>query len=172
MFKAIQKINFFRSIQLLSLMFIVSIGQAADSTATVVDSLPPVFRIGQNEYAYESLVSSCNNPLLTVCKDSMDIAYRIWMGMLSDMEVYAEKSDFDIRGIKVWLNVFWNPNGSIKHLVYLPKPTCRNMDFTELDQFFHKFVSQWAMMGQDPSCYSHYGSATFPTFAEIYLRER
>jgi len=128
--------------------------------------------IGQNELEYENLVSRCNSPLLTVCQDSMDVAYRLWMGMLSDMEQFAEQSDFDIKGIKIWLNVFWNADGTIQHLVYFPKPNSRNMDFDLLTRFFRKFTSNWAMISQDQLCFSHYGSATFPTFAEYYLKEK
>lgn len=136
-----------------------------------LDSLPKVFMIGQNEEDYEELVSECSNPLLTVCQDSMDLAYRRWMTMLSKMEQYAEKSDFDIKGIKIWLNIFWNPDGTIKHLVYFPKPNSRNMDFEELTKYFFKFVEVYNMESLDNACFSHYGSAAFPTFAEIYLKE-
>lgn len=138
----------------------------------LADTLPQVFMIGQNELQYEGLVSKCNNPLLTVCQDSMDLAYRKWMGMLSDMEQFAEKSEFDIKGIKIWLNVFWDENGRIDHLVYFPKPNSRNMDFDLLTQFFFNFVDQYQMDKLSSQCYSHYGSATFPTFADIYLQNK
>lgn len=136
-----------------------------------IDSLPQVFMIGENELEYEGLVTNCNKPLLNVYQDSMDMAYRYWMGMLSDMEKYADKADFDIKGIKIWLNVFWNRDGTIKHLVYFPKPNSRNMDFDQLTIFFDQFADQWITSNSVDKCYSHYGSATFPTFAELYLGE-
>ena len=89
--------------------------------------------------------------------------------MLSDMETFADKSEFDIKGIKIWLNVFWNEEGNIDHLVYFPKPNSRNMDFDLLTQFFDNFVDNYKMEKISPKCFSHYGSATFPTFAELYL---
>jgi len=94
------------------------------------------------------------------------------MGLLSDMEQYAEKSDFDIKGIKIWLNVFWNPDGTIKHLVYFPKPNSRNMDFKLLTKFMEKFRTTYEMESLTAKCYSHCGSASFPTFADIYLKEK
>ena len=145
---------------------------AANHESIAIDSLPAVFMIGQNELEYEALVSTCSYPLLTVCNDSMDRAYKYWMTMLSDMEQHAEKSEFDIKGIKIWLNVFWNADGSIKHLVYFPKPNSRNMDFSLLTKFFKKFVTDWNMDSIGGNCYSHYGSATFPTFADYYLRNK
>lgn len=139
---------------------------------TSLDSLPAVFMIGQNEDAYETLVSTCSNPLLTVCNDSMDLAYKTWMLMLNDIEKYAEKSEFDIKGIKIWLNVFWNSDGTIKHLVYFPKPNSRNMDFDLLTLYLGKFVENYKMEALDRACFSHYGSAAFPTFADYYLNEK
>lgn len=92
--------------------------------------------------------------------------------MLSTMEEYADKSEFDIKGIKIWLNVFWNPDGSIKHLVYFPKPNSRNMDFDLLTIFLGKFVDDYQIESWDTSCFSHFGSAAFPTFADYYLNEK
>ena len=142
---------------------------AREIMSSRLDSLPTVFMIGENEAEYEDLVSTCNDPLLSVCNDSMDEAYKKWLGLLSDMEKYAESKDFDIRGIKIWLNVFWNTDGSIKHLVYYPKPNSRNMDFELLSEFLVVFQSEYNMNFTNQKCFSHYGSAAFPTFADIYL---
>jgi len=152
--------------------FLLFIGSVEASAAfTKIDSLPSVFMIGQNDILYEELVEECTHPLLTACQDSMDLAYQKWVELLSEMEVEAEKSEFDIKGIKIWLNVFWKPDGSIKHLVYFPKPTSRNMDFSDLTKFFGRFVKVYEMEKISNECYSHYGSATFPTFSNLYLKD-
>lgn len=160
----------------LSILFILCLCGSRSYASMVsyhekIDSLPQVFMIGENEIEYENLVSVCNKPLLNVYQDSMDMAYRYWMSMLSDMEKYAERAEFDIKGIKIWLNVFWNPDGTIKHLVYFPKPNSRNMDFDLLTKFFARFADHWIASSDEAKCYSHYGSATFPTFAELYLEK-
>ncbi len=159
----------FRFFITLFLLINISDLSAADILLNELDSLPSVFMIGENEAEYEVLVSTCNDPLLSVCNDSMDEAYKKWLGLLSDMEKYAESKDFDIRGIKIWLNVFWNTDGSIKHLVYYPKPNSRNMDFELLSDFLVTFQSEYNMDFTNQKCFSHYGSAAFPTFADIYL---
>ncbi len=134
-----------------------------------VDSLPSVFMIGEHEFEYEQLVKNCNELLLDVCQDSMQVAYKHWLLMLHDMENYAETNNFDIKGIKIWVNIFWDESGTIDQLVYYPKPNSRNADFTELTSFFEKFVAQYRFPIENPQCFSHYGSATFPTFAKMYL---
>jgi len=134
-----------------------------------LDTLPNVFMIGENESEYETLVTSCNTLLLTVCEDDMDLAYRKWLGLLSDMEKYAEEKEIDIRGVKIWINVFWDEEGNIKHLVYYPKPNSKNMDFDQLSLFFESFSDAHKLDYTSSKCFSHYGSAAFPTFAELYL---
>jgi len=147
-------------------------GLATSYQHTSIDSLPNVFMIGENEDEYEDLVTACNTMLLNVCENDMDMAYRKWLGLLSDMEKFAEAQEIDIRGVKIWINVFWDKDGAIKHLVYYPKPNSKNMDFDKLSVFFETFASEHKIdTTHSGKCFSHYGSATFPTFADIYLGE-
>ena len=134
--------------------------------------LPQVFMIGEYETDYEQIMSSCDEMLLKVCEDSMDDAYKNWLLLLRDMEVYAEEEGFDIKGIKIWLNVFWNADGSINHMVYYPKPNSRNMDFSLLSDFLNSFASFHKSSINHAVCFSHYGSGSFPTFADYYLKEK
>ncbi len=137
-----------------------------------LDTIPSVFMIGEHEFEYEDKVQECNKLLLEVCQDSMELAYKHWLLMLHDMEIYAESQKFDIKGIKIWLNVFWNADGSLDKLVYYPKPNSRNTDFTKLTAFLEKFLVYYEFPLQYKSCFAHYGSATFPTFAKLYLQEQ
>jgi hypothetical protein len=129
-----------------------------------LDDLPTVFMIGENEGQYEQLFISCNERLLSVCDNSMDEAYQNWSTMLSDVEQYAEDTNFDLRGIKIWVNVFWNNDGTVKNIVYYPKPNSRNMNFEELTSFFMGFAAGYQLDVSAEKCFSHYGSASFPTF--------
>lgn len=135
------------------------------SFSATAQDVPKVFMIGENEKDYEALVGECQNILLSVCDNSMEEAYDKWSTMLSDMEKYAEKSQFDLKGIKVWINVFWNNDGTFKNIVYYPKPNSKNMDFEELTSFLYGFVADYQFDVKSDACYSHFGSASFPTFA-------
>ena len=131
--------------------------------------LPKVFIIGEYEHMYENMVSVCNNHLLEVCDGSMDDAYNVWLTMLSEMEDYAKEKSFDINGIKMWLTAYWNEDGTIKHLVYYPKPNSRNMDFELLSEFLQEFAKIYTLPKESDKCFTHYASASFPTFAKMYL---
>ena len=139
---------------------------------SVQDSLPQVFMIGDHELEYESLVVECSDILLGVCDDSMEEAYEHWLLMLHDIEKFAIEQDVEIRGTKLWLNAFWNTDGSIKNLVFYPKPNCRNIDFDELTTFFNDFITDYKFTKMNSNCFSHYGSATFPTHTELlFIKE-
>lgn len=132
------------------------------------DALPRVFMIGDHEKAYEKLVLDCNTMLLSVCQDNMQLAYSSWTKMIKDMEAYSDELNFDLKGVKIWLNVFWNADGTVRNIVYYPKPNSRNMNFEELTAFFTNFVKNYEFTYKTPMCYSHYGSASWPTFATLY----
>lgn len=135
------------------------------------DTLPAVFMIGDFELEYESLVVECSDILLNVCDDSMEEAYEHWLLMLHDIEKYAVEQETEIRGVKLWLNVFWNTDGTIKHLVFYPKPNCRNMDFSQLSLFFEDFIIDYNFTKDNANCFAHYGSASFPTHTELLFKK-
>ncbi len=128
-------------------------------------SLPKVFVLGQHEKAYEKLYAKHSTVLLEVCNDDMDVAFDKWLGMLEEMEDYANSIDYDIKGIKVWLNVFWDKNGKIKHIAYHLKVNSRNVQLDELTAFFSSFMNHYTFPSISQQNFSHYGSASFPTFA-------
>lgn len=135
----------------------------------VAQEIPVVFLIGEHEEQYEEMISEYQELLLTVCDNSMDKAYDKWLEMLVQMEDYADSLDYDIKGVKIWINVFWDKEGIIDHIVYYPKPNSRNMDFDKLSSFFKDFTKVYQMNIEANAGFSHYGSASFPSFAKKKL---
>ena len=128
------------------------------------DTTPPkVFILGEHEKAYEQLNLDYSVMLLTACKGDMDNAYQKWVSMLNEMEAYATMINYDIKGVKVWLNVFWNNDGTIKHIAYHLKQNSRNIDTAELTAFLTSFMNHYTFPLVVDKKYSHYGSASFPT---------
>ena len=79
----------------------------------ITQDLPRVFLVGENEESYEKMMGNYTELLLTVSDNSMDKAYDHWIGMLTEMEEFASSKDYDINGLKIWMNVFWNKSGKI-----------------------------------------------------------
>jgi hypothetical protein len=153
---------------LLSVLWL-STAQTLDSS-TDATTVPMVGMIGEYESAFASLAHENPGILLGVCGNDMDIAYEKWTDMLVAMEDYAESIAYDIHGLKTYFYIFWNPDGSFKHLAFYPKPNSRNIPVEELRAFFKSFVKEYHMTIVASEGYSHYGSATFPTHARPEYR--
>ena len=94
----------------------------------------------------------------------MNKAYKLWVSLLKDLERFANDKDFDLKGTKIWINLFWNADGSIRNIVYYPKPNSKNMDFALLSDFLSYFAFSYQLALTNETPFSHYGSASFPTF--------
>ena len=125
--------------------------------------LPKVFLIGQYEDQYRIMSDEASDMLLSVCNDSMPYAFENWILMLSEMENMADEISFDLKGIKIWVNMYWKPDGTLKHIVYYPKPNSKNMEYDELSAFFAYFINNYKGKIEHTKPFSHYGSASFPS---------
>ena len=132
-------------------------------------TLPRAFLVGEYEKEYAELMKQYPASLLSVSKDSLDLAYRNFMQLLYDIEQHAKKMDFKLGGIKIWLNVFWNKDGRIDYISYYPKPNCRNTDFRMLTAFFIHFIQNYKPKIKADTNFALYGSARFPSYAEKYI---
>ena len=139
--------------------------QAEVRSQSTESAYPQVFLIGEYEDAFKKLMPEHPQLLLSVCGDDMDFAYEKWLDMLVAIEDFAKEVAYDIRGLKVYLYVFWNADGSIEHLAFYPKPNSRNVPVKELTAFFKEFSREYRFNIETDSGFSHYGSATFPTYA-------
>ena len=83
--------------------------------------------------------------------------------MLQEMEAYSNLIGYDLKGVRAWLNIFWEKDGRIRHIAYYLKPSSKLVDLTELTAFFSSFINHYSFPLVTDSRYSHYGSASFPT---------
>lgn len=127
-------------------------------------ALPPVFELGKNEQAYDKLSQEYARTLLAVSDNDMKKALNNWLELVKSIQDYASAIQFNINGLKVWLHVFWREDGAIDHLGYFLLPDSRFIKPEELNAFFASFVRQYQGTLQSDRKFSHYTSATFPTF--------
>ncbi len=147
------------------LFIIVFLFTAFQGIAQEVNS--KVAFIGENEKEYEQLISECSTPLLYVSDNDMDEAFDIWTIMLAKMTIKAKDQGIDIKGVKIWINLFWEADGSIKKILYYPKPKSKNMDFDQLTAFFQTFAEDYNLDIDYESCFSHHATAAFPVKHEL-----
>jgi len=162
----------YRSIYLMSLLLVclhLAFAQGEDVTVTQQLEMPRVSLIGEDEDIFAALAQTHGGIFLEVCGDDMDLAYDKWMGMLVAMEDYSEEINYDIKGVKTYLYVFWNADGTVKHLSFYPKANSRNIPIAELKAFFKGFAKKFKMDVVAEKGYSHYASGSFPTFGRSNL---
>lgn len=135
---------------------------------TYKSNTPSVFFIGEHQNEYDRLVAKNKEQLLSVCENSMNVAYNHWNRLMMDLEQYAESKNFDIKGVKIWANIFWNKEGEIEYFVFHPKPNSKNIDYNKLKAVISDYIAE-----ENPKClehissYSHYGSTSFPIYARL-----
>ena len=136
------------------------------SSLMAQDDVQTIFVLGENEKTYEMLNQSYSQTLLEVSDFDTQKAFDAWMDMMKQMEEYAKKLRFDIKGVKLWLHVFWNEDGTISHIGYLMRPDSRNIDNLELAAFLKTFMGRYKLPLSSSRKFSHYTGANFPIYSE------
>ena len=139
------------------------------SKVTETDGFDKVYFIGEDEKKYEKLIEKYQTMLFTVCDNNMDEAYDHWTSILKDFEVFADKNNVDIKGVKLWMNVFWAKNGTVDYIVLYPKPNSKNMNYDNVKALLSKFAVSYQTSVKHTSGFSHYGSAAFPIISRAVI---
>ena len=112
---------------LISITLILILESAHAQSHVQSTGLPAVFLIGEYEDRYLELSEQHPDMFMTVYKNNLDQAYKGWSEFLMDIEDYAADLKFDIKGAKLWMNIYFNPDGTISNLAFFPKPNSRNI---------------------------------------------
>jgi len=145
--------------------------QAAAQSGVTATNVPEVFLIGEYEDQYLALSKQHPAIFMSVYNNDIDKAFRGWSNMLMDMEDYAASINFDMKGVKLWINLYFNADGSIGHLAFYPKPNSRNIPVEHLAAFFKTFIGDYRMNVKAEKAFYHSASAAFPTFFHRDLQE-
>ena len=131
--------------------------------------LPKVFIISDDQATFEQLSAQYNTSLMDVCKDNDEAAYAKWTNMMHAFEQHADKNNINVKGVKMWVKVFWGADGSVEHIGYFLKPNSRNAKLEEMTALWRTFVEKYHLPldeGSTVAKFSNYGSVSFP----LYMR--
>ena len=101
---------------------------------------------------------------MALYNNDINLAYKGWGEFLMDVEDFALRLDFDLKGVRLWLNIYFNADGTISNLAFFPKPNSRNVPNDQLVAFFKKFIGQYRLIESSDIGFQHSASASFPTF--------
>lgn len=152
-----------------SLIFCLGIAQSPTQNPRTISELPKVFLIGEYEGLYSGLYKAYPGILLHQTGNDMELAFQKWLQMLYAMEDHAQKIDYDLKGVKVWLQVFYDKSGTIDHILFFKKPLSKNLPDAELVAFFKSFMRDFHLPIDAVENFNHSGSASFPTYGHSPL---
>lgn len=153
--------------QLTALLTVLALTLGSLVAQRAADKLPKVFVLGEHEAAYDALVTDYETSLLDACDCTMKEAFTKWLEMLHELDVYAEKRDVDIRGVKAWLHVFWRADGTIDHIAYHLRPNSRAIDTAAMTEVLTGFAETYTFPLIADGGYAHYSTGSFPVFGEL-----
>ncbi len=168
----------FKLVWILSLTIVVGLPISAFADDPPVDDIvqtaseertsdyPTVFLISEEPAAFEQLSLEYRQNLIEVCDFDMTMAYNGWIDMMKAAESHAETLEYDLKGLKMWIKVFWGVEGSVDHIAYYLKPTSKNVDTDLLSAFFSDFIEDYTFPITFDKQFSHYGNAAFPIYAQ------
>ena len=151
----------------LLLLAVGTLAAAAPGPQPKTKTLPTVFVLGQHEASYEALLEGYQRSLLEACACDKEEAFSKWIGMLNELDVYSRRQNVDIRGVKLWLHVFFEADGSVEHIAYHLRPNSRQLDDATLAPLLEGFAAQYQFPVTGEEGFAHYSTGAFPVFGEL-----
>jgi hypothetical protein len=146
----------------MSLICISSVNAPLEMNESIQKN-PRVFIIEENELLFEELSQEYSKLMLEACDNDINKSSSEWVNMLLQMQKYSKRWNYDrLNGVKVWIKVFCDKRGRIKHIAYAVKPSSRTVDTELFSKFLERFIRVHRMKIRTNSNFSHYTSASFP----------
>lgn len=155
-----------------SFLFFTGVAVSAQSIASqdVVQNgagLPRVFLLGDFDGTpFEQLKSTHETTLYAACHNDAESAYYCWVHLLKHLESFSQQRNYDITGVKMWLYVFWNKDGTVSHMAYYLKPNSKFVNTDDITNLLTAFCESYKLPLIAEKNYSNYNSATFPVNME------
>jgi len=138
----------------------------------ISDSLPRVFELNNfDEIAFEKIKVEYETTLLTASKNDAETAYYCWIHLLKHLETFSQKRNIDLNGVKLWMYVFWQKDGTIDHVGYFLKPHSKNIETEVIKALLSNFCDEYKFPLKADKNFSNYNSANFPVNVEKTLPE-
>ncbi len=148
------------------LLFVTLCCLVVSQTTAQQSKLDNVFVLGEAEKQYETLTADFSRTMLEATDNDIQKAFSAWMDFLQFVEKTAEAEAVDIKGIKLWMHVFLNPDGTIHRLGFLLRPESRTMPNGELKALLATVVDRYQLPITSANKFNHYSGASFPVITE------
>ncbi|BDS14680.1 hypothetical protein [Aureispira anguillae] len=146
------------------LLTILFIGLLNANLSAQTNTYPKVLNVSKSSTVLEELSADYKSSLFLASDSDVVKTMQNWKRFLVTMEKYAEEIDFNIKGVKVWIKVFWAENGTIDHLTYILSDTSINIDLRDLEAFFRSFIKNYKLPISYRNKFSYDARIMFPLY--------
>lgn len=128
--------------------------------------LPTVVNLTAQDSLVEVLNQQYPASLLVASDTSLSKMRATWEDMLIQLEQLSKQEKVDLRGVRLWLKVYWGTDGRIEHLAYQLQPRSLNISHVELQALLRYFVQQYRPALRYKADFAHQTAVSFPTFLQ------
>lgn len=146
---------------ILSIIFLCVIG---NSLLAQNKELPRVVNVAKNSTILEELSADYKGSLFLASDTNVVKTMKNWKHLLVGMETYANKINFNLKGVKFWIKVFWAKNGTIDHITYILSDTSININTIDLEAFLRSFMRNYKLPMNALNKFSYDGRVMFPLY--------
>ena len=125
--------------------------------------LPKAFALNEYEVAASAYANDYHH-ILEVCDNNMELAFEKWLNMLVAIEANAQQEGIDLKGVKMWMKVYFKESGKIDHIGYYLKPDSKNISSDVLNPLFERFIKKYQFPLETDKKFLHYTVASFPVY--------
>ena len=127
-------------------------------------NFPQVVNVAQNSKILEDLSTDYKSSLFSASDADFSKTTQNWHHVIMGIEKYAEEIKFDLKGVKIWIKVFFAKDGNIDHITYILSETSINIDTIELEAFFRSFMRNYKLPEVHEQKFSYDARLQFPLY--------
>jgi len=127
-------------------------------------AFPKVINISNNSKVIEELSSVYKHSLFLASENDFVKTMENWKRALTDMEQYANEIDFDLKGVQMWMKIYWAKDGNIDHITYYLLDKSINIDTKELEAFLSSYIKNKKLPIKYEHKFSYDSRVVFPLY--------
>lgn len=131
---------------------------------TQAQELPKILDANSSDQQLEALSSEYKSSLLTAADTNLTKMVNTWKHCLTAMEFYADKINFDIKGVKMWVKIFWAKDGKIDHIAYYLQDNSINIPKVDFEAFLNSFSKNYQLPIGHKHRFSYASRVQFPMY--------
>lgn len=142
--------------------WMLGLGLLVAAVSLTAQELPAAFPTGAHYSEVEALYEQHQVSLIEVCDFNLDSAGMQWLAFLEDIEARASELGVDLNGVRLILTVFFQADGSVRHIGFSRQVQSRNIREEVLQAFFRQFAKGYRLPISATGRFFHEGPAVFP----------